>query len=64
MSNNKSKEPEKIVIDTNKLRMDAGKRLDTTKVNKQSGMISLNEGDNLGIGQEFFTKGERNNKTD
>lgn len=62
MSNDKSNDSERIVIDTTKLRGDAGKRLDN-KVNSKSGIIALNEGGNLGIGHEFFTK-ENNENND
>ena len=54
MSNDKSNETGKIVIDTTILRNDAGKRLNTDKNN--SGITKQNEGTGSGISLEFFTK--------
>jgi len=52
-----SNDAEKIVIDTTKLRNDAGKRLGSDGNNK-SGITRLNEGSGPGISHEFFTKDE------
>lgn len=57
-----SNDAEKIVIDTTKLRNDAGKRLDSDENNK-SGITILNEGSESGISHEFFTKDKAKSKT-
>lgn len=54
MSDN-SNDVKKIVLDTTKLRNDAGKKLNSDEDNK-SGIIRLNEGSGTGISHEFFTK--------
>ena len=58
MSNDTSNEAEKIVIDTEKLRNDAGKRQNTDG-SKKSGITKLNEGSGSGISHEFFTRDEK-----
>lgn len=62
--NNKGKskddDVEHIKIDTEIIRKNAGKRLDSQSQNQQSGIVNLNEG--AGMGNEYFTKNENKNR--